>query len=44
MPNDLDVEAWDCLRLCQTMKKHASEEYVVPDSLSPHEALPDVIM
>jgi superfamily II DNA or RNA helicase len=43
MPKDLHLEARDCLWLWQTMEKHATEEYVVPPSLSPHQALPDVI-
>ena len=42
MPKDLHLEARDCLWLRQTMKKHATKEYVVPLNLSP-DALPDII-
>jgi superfamily II RNA helicase len=43
MPKDLHLEARDCLWLWQTMKKHATKDYVVPPNLSPNHALPDVI-
>ncbi|KAH8704387.1 hypothetical protein GQ44DRAFT_820072 [Phaeosphaeriaceae sp. PMI808] len=43
MPKDLHLEARDCLWLWQTMKKHATENYIVPPNLSPHRALPDII-
>jgi ERCC4-related helicase len=43
MPKDLHLEARDCLWLWQTMKKHATKEYVVPLDLSPNQALPDVV-
>ncbi|KAH9882277.1 hypothetical protein J1614_001449 [Plenodomus biglobosus] len=42
IPKDLHLEARDCLWLWQTMKNHATKEYVVPLNLSP-DALPDVI-
>lgn len=42
IPKDLHLEARDCLWLWQTMKKHATKEYVVPPNLS-LDALPDVI-
>ncbi|KAJ5042660.1 hypothetical protein J3E72DRAFT_253800 [Bipolaris maydis] len=42
IPKDLHLEARDCLWLWQTMKKHATKEYVVPLDLS-LDALPDVI-
>ncbi|OAL47370.1 P-loop containing nucleoside triphosphate hydrolase protein [Pyrenochaeta sp. DS3sAY3a] len=43
IPKDLHLEAWDCLWLWQAMEKHALEEYAVPPSLSPLQALLDVI-
>lgn len=43
IPEDLNLEARDCLTLWQTMRKHASESYCVPIDLSPEQALPDVV-
>ncbi|PVH90972.1 P-loop containing nucleoside triphosphate hydrolase protein [Periconia macrospinosa] len=43
IPKDLHLEARDCLWLWQTMEKHATGDYVMPPSLSPHCALPDII-
>jgi hypothetical protein len=43
MPKDLHLEARDCFWLWQTMEKYATKDYIVPTSLSPHQALPDII-
>ena len=43
MPDDLTLEARDCLTLWQSMSKHATAEYPVDPSLSPDKSLPQVI-
>ncbi|KAH7409767.1 DEAD/DEAH box helicase-like protein [Phaeosphaeria sp. MPI-PUGE-AT-0046c] len=43
IPRDLHLEARDCLRLWQMFEKYSTKGYVVPNDLSPNQALPDVI-
>lgn len=43
MPNDLSLEARDCLRLWQCMAKHQTENHPLPSKLNPDRALPSVI-
>lgn len=43
MPSDLTLEARDCFRLYQCMKKHETKEYSLPSNLKPELALPAVI-
>jgi superfamily II RNA helicase len=43
MPDDLALEPRDCLSLWKAMKKFQTDEYKVPDSLSPSKALPPCI-
>ena len=45
MPDDLSLEARDCLSLYQTMKKHETAEFPVDPTLNPsnHDILPGVI-
>jgi superfamily II RNA helicase len=43
MPQDLHLEARDCLWLWQTMRKYATKDHVLPFNLSPDQALPDII-
>jgi hypothetical protein len=42
-PNDLSLEARDCLRLYECMVKYQTKEYPLPKSLDPENALPRVI-
>ncbi|KAF1954271.1 P-loop containing nucleoside triphosphate hydrolase protein [Byssothecium circinans] len=43
IPNDLSLEARDCLTLWQTMVKHQTNEYPVDKSLDPTAALPTIV-
>lgn len=43
MPNDLSLEARDCLRLWQIMSKYATEKHSLPCSLHPDKIFPHVI-
>ena len=43
MPDDLTLEARDCLTLWQAMTKYQTSEYPVEDALDPANALPSVI-
>ena len=43
LPDDLSLEARDCLTLWHSMVKHQSRGYCVDEALSPHKALPDVV-
>ena len=43
MPNDLSLEARDCLSLWQSMKRHETKDFPVPKELDPAVALPEVI-
>lgn len=43
IPNDLSLEARDCLTLWQTMSKYQSEKYPVQKNLDPAVALPSII-
>jgi superfamily II RNA helicase len=40
IPEDLALEPMDCLLLYNSLRKHASEAYPVPDNLAPQSALP----
>ena len=40
MPNDLSLEARDCLRLWQIMSRYATEKHSLPQSLHPEKILP----
>ncbi|KAF4635733.1 hypothetical protein G7Y89_g2365 [Cudoniella acicularis] len=43
MPNDLSLEARDCLRLWECMAKYETKKYPLPPTLNPDHALPNVI-
>lgn len=43
MPNDLTLEARDCLLLWQSMAKYETKEHPLPSRLNPDHALPSVI-
>ena len=43
MPNDLSLEARDCLSLWQAMTRHATKDFPVSKGLDPAVALPQVI-
>ncbi|KAI9840404.1 MAG: hypothetical protein M1838_004074 [Thelocarpon superellum] len=43
MPDDLTLEARDCLSLWKAMVKHQREGYGVPEALDPAKALPHII-
>ncbi|MCJ1475667.1 hypothetical protein MMC13_004330 [Lambiella insularis] len=43
MPADLSLEARDCLILWQTMSKHQTASYPVPEELSPKESCPATV-
>lgn len=43
MPADLALEARDCFSLWQTMTKHQTRDYAVPDELSPQASCPQSI-
>jgi ATP-dependent RNA helicase DDX60 len=43
MPDDLSLEARDCLRLWRCMDKHKTKRYPLDSSLNPAKALPNVI-
>jgi superfamily II RNA helicase len=43
MPNDLTLEARDCLRLWQGMTKYETKEHPLPSRLNPDRALPSVV-
>lgn len=42
-PNDLSLEARDCLMLYESMAKHQTKEHPLPKSLDPETCLPSVI-
>ena len=43
MPNDLSLEARDCLSLWQAMNRHQTHDYPVPPDVDPAVALPSII-
>lgn len=43
MPDDLSLEARDCLTLWESMSKHQNEKYKVEQSLSPSQMLPKIV-
>lgn len=43
MPNDLSLEARDCLRLWKVMSQHATENYSLPDAIHPDKVLPQLV-
>lgn len=43
IPEDLGLEARDCLFLWQAMVKHQTDKYTVPEKLNPAKALPELM-